>query len=400
MRSSLHSVSSFAAFLLATLGLPAQSILHVGPGGFAQIDAAIAAAQDGDLIRIAPGTYTQFQATKSVRIQAESPSTATVTGSYPSYSCGFGAAGRAVHVAGLVFQDVYVAAAAGLVTFEDCAFQISNLNATAPNLAQFGGTLSLVRCSLAAAGPTLHVRFGGYCSAVDSTFRSAGNLAIVTPRAVWVEAATLQMSGCTLTGGSVTQAGALRFAGPGLDVGQNGTAALVDCVVQGGDEVTGAFPPAFGAVVGTFGSGPGTLRAHRTQCRGGHGPGAIQAPGLSGTATPGALLGASMAHGAFAIGASNRLDLRGQPNGVLVGAATLELGIATPVPGLEQPGVGFLGATTVVLGFAIADGNGLAAFPLAIPNVPSLQGLGVWLRGIEFTTAPWQASPVLGGLVR
>lgn len=399
MRTSPRPTCFFPSFVLATLAMPAQSVLHVGPGGFAQIDAAITAAQDGDLIRIAPGTYTQFQATKSVRLQAEIPATVVVTGSYPSYACGFGAAGRAVHVSGLAFRDVYVTAADGLVTFEDCAFQIANLTATAPTLAQFGGTLSLVRCAMAAAGATLHVRFGGYCSAVDSTFTSAGNLPIVNPRAVWVESATLQMSGCTLTGGSVTQPGALRFAGPGLEVGQNARVALVDCLVQGGDELTGAFPPAAGALL-PLGGGLSSLRTHRTLYRGGRGPGAIQAPGLSGAATPGPLLGASMANGGFATGVANHLDLRGEPGGLLVAAATLELGLANPVPGLEQPGVGFLGAATVVLGFALGDGNGRASFPVTIPNLPGLQGLGVWLRGIEFATSPWQASPVLGGLVR
>lgn len=391
-----HATLSCLAAILVGNVAPGQSVLQVGPGGFAQIHAAIAAAHDGDEIRIAPGTYEPFDAVKSLRIEADVPGTVTAAATFTRVTSSLGGAGRELHVAGLTFAGL-ATTAAGLVTFEDCAF-LGVSNGTA--LSQVGGMLTLVRCEVNTPGPGLRIGFGSYCSAVDSTFTSTGNVVILTPTAVAVQNSRLQMSGCTLTGGSVTQAGFLRFAGLGLEVGQDTTAWLVDCTVRGGDELTGAFPPAAGAHIPPLAVGRGVLFAHRTQFQGGNGPGSGQAPPIIGTVTAEPQLGISVLGGAFVLGSQRTVELRGAPGDVMVAMASFGLALPTPIPGLAQPATGFLGTSAVVLGLAIGDTAGRGTFGIAVPNAPTFRGVGVWVRGVDLTPLPWQASAIAGGLLR
>src|SRR5262245_39676927 len=67
-----------AAMALLASSLAAQPVHLVGPGGFAQIQAAINAAANGDVIVIQGGTYLPFTLTKDLTLTAAPGATVDV----------------------------------------------------------------------------------------------------------------------------------------------------------------------------------------------------------------------------------------------------------------------------------------------------------------------------------
>lgn len=105
--------------LLLALAAPTPDVLDVHPtaGPFASIAAAVAAAQDGDVIRVAPGSYGPFELVdKAVRVIASTPSTVEVRGSVRVRAL---AAGDAVVLSGLWITPLYNAIEDALVLL-DC----------------------------------------------------------------------------------------------------------------------------------------------------------------------------------------------------------------------------------------------------------------------------------------
>src|SRR5262245_21664529 len=67
----MRRLPSSVLFLLAS-ALPSQTVHLVGPGGFAQITQAIAAAANGDVVLIQSGAYTPFTLAKDLTLTAAS----------------------------------------------------------------------------------------------------------------------------------------------------------------------------------------------------------------------------------------------------------------------------------------------------------------------------------------
>ena len=72
-----HALIAFSC----TAAVAAQTTHVVGPGGHAQIQAALAAAAPGDVVIVHPGNYPSFQCTIGVTIRAAVNGTAFVIGS-------------------------------------------------------------------------------------------------------------------------------------------------------------------------------------------------------------------------------------------------------------------------------------------------------------------------------
>ena len=70
-----------AVATLAAAVLPGQATLLVGPGGYAQITAAIAAAAPVDIVLVQPGVYDMFLLMKGLTIRATAPGAEAVLAS-------------------------------------------------------------------------------------------------------------------------------------------------------------------------------------------------------------------------------------------------------------------------------------------------------------------------------
>jgi hypothetical protein len=159
------AASAVAGALLAPQ-LLAQNVLTVEPGGaFSQIGAAVAAAQDGDVIRVRAGTYSAFDVVgKSLTIVGE-PGAVVFYSSFPPVfppNQALEVRALAAHQR-LVVRDidfwlsyidpipgVLVQNCAGAVVFEDCVIS----SGFGPG-AQVAGAASatFVRCEVRSAGP-------------------------------------------------------------------------------------------------------------------------------------------------------------------------------------------------------------------------------------------------------
>src|SRR5688572_24959942 len=120
------------ALLLVQLPLCAQAVLHV-PASYPQIGAAIAAAQPGDVVEVATGTYESFTCNKAITITARAGATVQVVAPMPvttpwvTATNGFAVPpGGLAKVNGVHFGNASfllrqrVAVTSGSVAFENC----------------------------------------------------------------------------------------------------------------------------------------------------------------------------------------------------------------------------------------------------------------------------------------
>jgi hypothetical protein len=352
--------------------LPAQTTHVVGPGGFAQVDLALAVAAPGDVILVQPGTYGPFTATLDVTIRAAAPGTVTVGGTFPlaSSSQVLLDAGERVHLVDLKLTGIFSS----------------------------GGTTVLDRCEV-----TLFF-FGGGARVTNGT---------------------LVLQGCQLTGSNGTEAAGLHAT--------NATVTAIDCNIRGID--VGSFegpPPGYGiyldnsdlygsrlTVVG--GSGYGSLYpsaeamkaigsshvwvSDSTFSNGGLCP--VDAalgrlarcvlppgcpPGISNT---GPMLGLHFPPmtSPSAVWLEFRTAAANEAVGVYLSSG---LGFAT-LPLLEQP-ILLDVANALPFALVVADATGHATAACAIPA--GFTGLEFWFQGISGASVPLQLSPVGGGIVR
>jgi hypothetical protein len=158
---------------------------------------------------------------------------------------------------------------------------------------------------------------------------------------------------------------------------------LVDCNFVGGYQASGLQGPSLIA--------PSVLqpraRVHRCQATG----------PVIGTVEQGRVLGVHTPAD-MQVGTTFTTRMQGDPGDPLLlyaGGETLGL---IPFPMVEQPALMF--SDMVVLGTILANGQGFADFPLAVPNNPSLRHLQIWWRGLDLVQLPWQATPAFVTIVQ
>jgi hypothetical protein len=374
-------------------------VLFVGPGGFATIQAAVDAAAEGDIIRIAPGTYDVFRAQKGLSILADQPGTVTImrttaTGLATAINL---APDKQLRLCDLVFDQnpalgvTFVQISGGISSIEGCTFRAGNF----PMLQVAGFATAVMRhCTLSDGSCTMFLSSSSHLSATECTFTSGA----MVPRssfdaALLVQDSSAHLASCTITG-PAAPAGVLVLAGGSGIRTTLGALWLVDCAVTGGNSATATVPA--GPAITNLGA---PVRHHRCTLTGGTGPGGT-APAISGASQPGPLLGVTSAPQVLQLGSTWAMQFASEPANPVFALATfaVEEPVATGI--VEQPSLGFLAPAGITVAFGIADPQGHLPVSVPVPATASLLHLGVWFRGVDTFAFPLQASPVVGGVIR
>src|SRR5262245_37256200 len=175
----LRSRSLLAATLLAAIApLTTAGILTVGPAGsgaqFTEIQAAVDAALDDDVILVRPGTYQAIVVSKPLRILGDGTGVVRIQGRAPQFGAWIRdiAAGKE-----LVLSGVEVSNNTDLVLLQDCAGTVVFSDVRALGADFMGGGVSIVNCARA-------VLLDSQISGVTALWASSSE--------VWLANATLQ----------------------------------------------------------------------------------------------------------------------------------------------------------------------------------------------------------------
>jgi hypothetical protein len=352
---------TLAACLVSTLSLPcvAQATILVGPGGLPEITDAIAIANSGDTILVAPGTYSWFAFSAALTIRAITPGTVTVS-PHPVLPIGpivtFVNGGTATLV-GLNMTGLWCVR--GRFVVDQCTM----IGANPLDCQQ--GTMHLQRCTLRVVTSTPGFAsvalklLESHVTAIDSTFEAALG---------WGKAIELT-GGSTFHGSRVTLDTLNQVA---LHVATGCKAWLVDAALT--------TDPSRCPILGTTG------RMQRTTL----------APNCGALPT-GPVLGVSRPR-PLQVGQPFVLDFQAQPHETVEVFASSGLA-RTLVPGLEQALL--LDPMRTWSAFVLtADAQGAAPMTWNVPAQSSLVNASLWFQGVGFASVPLQASPVAGGVIR
>lgn len=396
---SVFAAMPLAVSLWCAVSLPCQNVLIVGSGGFPTIQAAVDTARDGDILRIAPGTYGGFSvAGKGLTLLADQPGTVRILNLYVGDSVTFlPAPGQQVRLVDLRFErnpaagDNVVGFGSGVVSIEACTFRGGHFAVL--NIAS-NSVVVMRHCDVQGDNTPVLVSSQSHLVASECTFVSGPlSHSFEDGSAIQLNAASAMFSACTMTGGAHPGGFFAFVAGSGVK-GLNGSRLwLVDCTARGGDSATAVTPggPAI--------SNNGLTSYHRCTLIGGTslaGP----APAIEGASIAEPQLGATSSPTVLQPGTNFGAVFTGEPGDIIVVLGTTELLAAQTTPLLAQPLLGFLAPNGIVVDAAVAGPQGSVAYTFPVPNTAAVRHLGVWFRGIDLATWPLQSSTVVGGVIR
>ena len=408
---------SHCALVLLAAPLCAQSVLHV-PATYPQIAGAIAAAQPGDVVEVASGTYAGFLCDKGITIAAQPGAQVRVTTLVvlsPTNTEFVVPPGQLAKVSGLqfvnpgAFSPMTTEVTSGRVAFEDCSFEapfIGILNETfGLRIRNAEVLLRNCRCTGHTSPPPLG---GGGNSlpctglaveqstvvAVDCEFRGGrllGDGGVGAGDGLQATGSSLHLVRCTVVGGPSASLSCWYPNGHGLQVFAGVGTWLVDTTIQGGSH-PGC--PSGGDALRNNGTVPVLL----TRVTAIPGVGTQQSgAAIVGPVQPDTAVGLASPTQAAQLGAPYRIDYVATP----VTLVALFLGdhfvVQAPVVTVEPtwlpPGAPFVG-------FLVTDAAGLASFQTAIPNVPALRYASLWIHAAAWPGPPLHAAPPIGGVLR
>lgn len=361
-----HTLRVCLLSAVASVAIPAQTTQTVGPGGFATIDAALAASAPGDVIHILPGSYPGFTADIGVTIRAQGQVIVGGIGSGAPFSIELQPPpGATVDLVGLRCQ-AFVNVTSGRVSADECVML--------SGLAVDHAALHLQSCTCTTTSVS-----GGAVSASSATITAADSsfypygFGVALDPIVALHDSRMHASSCVIEVTSPLGLGAV-----GVEAVAGSQVWLADC------DLTNL--PLGSCSLAISNS---NVRVDRTDL--------LQTSGCP-LGTPGRLLGASRPQPLLA-GQSFDITFHTAPNAFCVVFAGPFLGETSFAPLLEQPSWlddQYSFAATLL----VAGANGEATACFAIPAGPGIADLSLWFKGISGVGLPLQASPPVGGIVR
>ena len=357
--------------LLILASIASSQTTHlVGPGGFADLNQALAAATDGDVLLVQPGSYPTFLTTLGVTIRAIVPGTVTLL---PGLGTIFNLQpGKSAHVVGVNTSALYVSR--GSISLDQCTIVGTPMG--------FGG-LHAQDCSLHLQSCTVRglPAFGGPPPAALRAFN-----AVVTG------------VDCTIEG--VTALGTWGYPGAAVEV-RNSELRLASSIVRGGD---GLLSPVAYAVNADAAShvwlADCTLSSTLTPCPVDATNGRLARCTLTPNCGPlpsGEGLGARRTS-LLQTGAPFSVEFRDEPNRAVVVWAAFELQ-PTSSPLLEQTAL-LPQASAFPLATVVTNALGTAVASWQIPAGSMFVDRTLWLQAAAGISLPVQTSVVVGGVVR
>ena len=346
--------------------LSCQATLTVGPGGYIDVNAAIAAANPGDTIVVLPGTYPAFLMSKGVLIRPAVPGTVTFAVLFPVVGAQV-PAGQTGHLVGLQLPGVLVS----------------------------GGRLSIIDCTIAPG--RLSVMSGALVVVEGTTIAVFG---VFNAAAIYADQSEIVTTDCVLTGSGASTIPPIN-ATPAIDLYSSRLHGS-RLVLQAGPSLSG--PPGAPAlradVASTVWLSDSTLTGDPSSC-------AIQAtngrhdrclltPNCS-TLPAGFVLGVHRPQ-PLQNGSVFTVDFTLQP-GMAVGICAAGTFAPQMYSELEQSLL-LPVATAFALTTVVADAQGIATAAWLVPAGPQFLDRTLWIQGFSGFALPLQASPLTGGVVR
>ncbi|MEZ6036648.1 MAG: hypothetical protein R3F29_04155 [Planctomycetota bacterium] len=412
---AIRRLPSALALALATAASAlAQTTHQVGPGGFAQIGDAVAAAQPGDLIVVQQGLYQPFDVSIGVRIVA--PAGATVS---PAIGAQFPVSitvpsGQRASFVGLSWRTVTAYPPAiwpltmqvqGHAVFQNCSFQCSN--------ADFEGTpttcngdVQFDRCIWTALDDCLEVT-GGHVQLNDCNLTaSSTNYNQGPAHAVVATGGVLEIFSSSLRGAG----GASSNSCPGSSavvLSGNARLRITDSAAIAGTSWFLSCSPGVAAIENNTGNPVLHARSTLTGSQGqiGFPPVLVQAPPIAGPEQQEPLVGGIGPGSGPASGFAYSATVFGPLNAFVAVGLSFDRAPATTIPFFTTP-VHFDPGTVIayqwgLLTTPLAAWPGFGSFDTQTPPLPAAGlGLELWLHPITWDGAELRAGPTLGGVLR
>lgn len=345
------------------VGLAAQSVHLVGPGGFATIQAAVDAAAPDDIVHVQAGTYFSFTVTKSLRIRALGPVTLGTSILQPGHVVVQAPAGATVDLVG--FDMMSLTVTSGRATLDTCTVR----NGTTVQHA----SLHLQSCVLS-GGTRALLATQADVTAVQSSFVGPSTGFSVAGPLIDLDGSRFHASSCHTASTFVFQSVLLCVRAT------NGARAWF------ADGSIG-FTPAGHCPLQV--SADSQVRIDRTIYS--------AAPGCP-QPIAGPLLGVQRSS-PLLLGQTFQTTFRGEPNTFVVLYASPFLGTVDFGPLLEQPSW-LDDQHSFVVTVLLTDAAGEAPVSFPVPSGPGIADLTLWLKGLSGFALPLQVSPPVGGVAR
>ena len=400
--------------LLALAPLASSGTLTVGPAGsgaqFTQIQAAIDAALDDDVILVKPGTYQPIVVSKPLRILGDGTGVVRISKNGPTavtiHDIGAGAE--------LVLSAVEVVATGSdsdpdsVILLQNCPGTVVLQDVTVPDILVFEAGVQVQSCARALLlNSQIHASFEtGAVEAHDSELWIAnsdiaglftlGFLFFGAAPGVAVENSTLHVWRSEILGGGGDVLTSPKLGGPG-GAGIEARGSTVDLFGGPDSQVTGGMGPFDGGVLFPYAGGPGLALLQNSHALiqadipieggfNGHFQGqapAIRVDGTSSFTRPSKVFPTLVSNAQqVQLGSTFALTLTGNAGGYQVLFLSLRTGPTTILHGVD--GFGLLDRSTMVkVASEVLPPSGATSLSLHVPNNIALLGSTLFFQAAE-----------------